>query len=74
MIGLHASLWTPVVTAACVTLVTVGVRCLVLLIGLLTALSDAAQGDRPKIFREFARAASNRRILLQAKDQSQDWT
>ena len=61
MIGSHAIPWLPVLTTGAVALVTVTVRCLALLVGLLATLSKAAQGDRPKIFRDFARAASGRR-------------
>lgn len=52
--------WLPVLIAAGMTSLAVVARCATLLIGLLAALSKASRGDRPDIFREFARAVSRR--------------
>lgn len=59
MSGPHIVSWLSVLAAA-VGLGSTMTRLLVLLVGLRWALSDVAQADRLKIFREFARAASGR--------------
>ena len=55
MSGPHVVSWLSVLAAA-IGLGGTSMRLLALLIGLRWALSDAAQGDRAKIFCEFARA------------------
>ena len=53
-------LCVPALVAASAALVAVATRCVTLLVGFLTALPKTARGDRPEIFREFARAVSSR--------------
>jgi hypothetical protein len=59
MSGPHIVSWLSVL-AASVGLGGVTMRLLVLLMGLKWVLRDVAQADRPKVFCEFARAASGR--------------
>jgi hypothetical protein len=59
---LHVDPSVASIAAASMVLLTVTVRCLILLVGLLTTLARVSQKDRPDIFREFARAVSAHRI------------
>jgi hypothetical protein len=56
VISLHFDAWLAPLVAGSLGLVAVTIRYLTLLVGLVIALSKAAQGDRPDIFREFAMA------------------
>jgi hypothetical protein len=59
MSGPHVFYWLSALSAF-VGLVRSATRLFVLLTGLRWTLRGVAQGDRPEIFREFARAASGR--------------
>ena len=62
MYWLHTYLSTVPLFTASVVAFTLFVRCLTLLAGLLATLAKSSPGDRPEIYREFARATSGRPI------------
>ena len=54
MTSFHLAVWIPPVVVGGLGLIAMTVRYLMLLLGLLVALSKAAQSDRPVIFQAFA--------------------
>jgi hypothetical protein len=61
MSSLQLHPWLPITIAAIVAVLTILIRCITLLAGLLAVISKADRADVSHIFREFARATYNKR-------------